>query len=177
MAEIYELVASALTGSLATTITSKYFEARGKKKEFERDLKKTFFVAKLKCAEDIYSQLTIVYGMLHHTIVLLKLQRNDVSKIDEFKETGKSNLVDRASKAMEQVDGALKSSAFAYGLYFGNKNDAEFLLTSENAHMAISEIRSVVVPLIDAIYPDLNSRLSAEEQKLIYEKAVIAYQE
>ncbi len=176
MAEIYQLIASALTGSLATTITTKYLEARGKKKEFQRDLKKTFFVSKLKCAEDIYSQLTIAYGGLHHTIVLLKLQRNDVSEMDDFKELAKANLAERASKAIQQVDGALNSTAFAYGLYFGNKNDTEFLSASEKAHIAASEISSVVGALIDAIYPNGNSGLSTQEQKIKYDQAVIAYQ-
>jgi hypothetical protein len=176
MADVYELVASALTGSLATTIFTKYFEIREKKNEFERDLKKTFFVSKLKCAEDIYAQLTIVFGSLHHTIVLLKIQRNDVREIDDFKEIAKSNLLERSAKAIEKVEGAINSSAFSYGLYFGGKNDAEFLLASEEIHISFGEMKKVIEALHSAIYPDPNSGLSASEQKLIYDKAVIDYQ-
>ena len=139
-------------------------------------MKRTFFVSKLKTAEEIYAQLTIVLGSLHHTIVLFKIERDDIGKTDDFKQLTKSNLIERINKAKEKIDGAVNNTAFAYGLYFGNKNDAEFLATSENIHRYSSEMQTVIDPLLKAIYPDETVDVSMQKQQAIRKGAIAEYQ-
>lgn len=176
MAALIDLVGSALFGSIVTTLLTKYMERKEKAKEFDRDLKKTLFVSKLKTAEEIYAQLTIVLGSLHHTIVLFKIERDDIDKIDDFKQLTKSNLMERIDEAKKKIDGTVTNTAFAYGLYFGNKNDAEFLAISEKIHVCLSEIQAVFDPLIETIYPDEATNVSLQEQIISRKQAIAGYQ-
>jgi hypothetical protein len=175
MFTLIDLVSSALSASIVTTLVTKLMESRAKTKEFDRDLKKTFFVSKLKTAEEIYAQLTIVLGSLHHTIVLFKIERDDIGKADDFKQLAKSNLMERINKANEKIDGVVNNTAFAYGLYFGNKNDAEFLSTSEKIHVYLSEMQAVIDPILRTIYPDETTNVSQQEQKVVRERAIGEY--
>jgi hypothetical protein len=176
MVTLIDLVGSALFGSILTTLLTKLIESREKKKEFDRDLRKTFFVSKLKTAEEIYAQLTIVLGSLHHTIMLFKIERDDIGKTDDFKQLTKSNLIERINKAKEKIDGTVNNTAFAYGLYFGNNNDAEFLAVSERIHAYLSEMQAVIDPLLKTIYPDETTNVSLQGQNVACEQAIAEYQ-
>src|ERR1700688_1504999 len=102
------------------------------------DLDKTYFLSKIKSAIEIYAQLNILVGALHHSTVLLKTIRDPRYKQGDetFKTLMQENLAEHSKKAMIKAEDLSTTAANAYGLFFDSPEEERYFKISEEIHLS-----------------------------------------
>jgi hypothetical protein len=169
MADWTALVAAAATGSIGTTLLGKIFDFFEKEKAHKRELRKTFFTSKLETAKDIYSQLTVLLGMMNHLRLLYTMMRDDLGEdnVDDFRTLVKDNLANASGKFISDLAGY--KAGFAYGLYFDGEGNRAFMETVGSIHFSMADLGTFIKPILDF---DFNAASDKAQANVEYQLAV-----